>query len=220
MAITVECPNCGVALKVNDDLAGKKARCPQCSAIMEIPGLRPTVPVDSVPAPPEAPQSGKKLSEKLDSVYEQLDKDAGEISLFEGEQVLSKAKGLLGVQVRNPISRLILSFVRFIAALLGSRVICHLYVTDQRLIFNTIGAKLFGIWGRSRGEFSIPLDSVAYFGWNGDTRFLHLIRSYNLEVQSNGGGAFRMHLDLKKEEEVRELASQVNVLIQQAKGRQ
>src|SRR5438477_8429795 len=36
MPITFDCA-CGKTLRVNDDLAGRKARCPACQAVVDIP---------------------------------------------------------------------------------------------------------------------------------------------------------------------------------------
>ena len=37
MAIAVDCPHCGKQLKVKDELAGRKGKCPQCQKTIEIP---------------------------------------------------------------------------------------------------------------------------------------------------------------------------------------
>jgi len=39
VAITVECSNCGKQLKVKDELAGRKGKCPQCQNVLHIPAL-------------------------------------------------------------------------------------------------------------------------------------------------------------------------------------
>jgi hypothetical protein len=39
MSIKVKCEECGVALKIKDELAGKKGNCPQCKAPLHIPAL-------------------------------------------------------------------------------------------------------------------------------------------------------------------------------------
>ena len=49
MPITFNCP-CGKTLRVPDDSAGKRAKCPACSAVVAIP-LPPPPPTP--PAPPE-----------------------------------------------------------------------------------------------------------------------------------------------------------------------
>src|SRR5262245_31163249 len=47
MSILLSCP-CGKKLRVKDELAGKKVKCPGCAAILPVPG-----PVVETPAPPE-----------------------------------------------------------------------------------------------------------------------------------------------------------------------
>lgn len=39
MSIKVKCEECGVSLKIKDELAGKKGNCPQCKAPLQIPSL-------------------------------------------------------------------------------------------------------------------------------------------------------------------------------------
>ena len=39
MSIKVKCEECGAALKIKDDLAGRKGNCPQCKAPLQIPSL-------------------------------------------------------------------------------------------------------------------------------------------------------------------------------------
>lgn len=41
MAIQVTCTSCGKKLQVQDSAAGKRAKCPHCSAIVQIPELTP-----------------------------------------------------------------------------------------------------------------------------------------------------------------------------------
>jgi RsiW-degrading membrane proteinase PrsW (M82 family) len=54
MAISFACA-CGKTLRAADELAGKKTRCPQCSAVLSIP--RAEVEVDTAPVDPEPPPS-------------------------------------------------------------------------------------------------------------------------------------------------------------------
>ena len=39
MPISVKCGDCGKALKAPDALAGKKARCPDCGAVVAVPEI-------------------------------------------------------------------------------------------------------------------------------------------------------------------------------------
>ncbi len=41
MAIAVECPSCGKQMRVKDELAGRKGKCPQCQALIQIPSVGP-----------------------------------------------------------------------------------------------------------------------------------------------------------------------------------
>lgn len=61
MPITFACP-CGKQLKVGDEHAGKRAKCPACAAVLEVPTVEP-----SFPAPPPAPAANE------DDAYKMLD---------------------------------------------------------------------------------------------------------------------------------------------------
>src|SRR5205085_8545674 len=43
VAIAVECPNCGKQMRVKDDLAGRKGKCPQCQTTIQIPAAGPAM---------------------------------------------------------------------------------------------------------------------------------------------------------------------------------
>lgn len=59
MAIEFECKACLSTLRVPDENAGKKARCPSCQTIVMIPGVAPLRPLDdpygSAPSPASTP---------------------------------------------------------------------------------------------------------------------------------------------------------------------
>ena len=65
MAIEFKCQNCQKTLRVADEFAGKKARCPNCQTILLVEGDTETVeptsvqpPVASTPQPPAYGQTG------------------------------------------------------------------------------------------------------------------------------------------------------------------
>jgi hypothetical protein len=41
VAIAVECPSCGKQMRVKDELAGRKGKCPQCQTMIQIPSAGP-----------------------------------------------------------------------------------------------------------------------------------------------------------------------------------
>jgi TM2 domain-containing membrane protein YozV/phage FluMu protein Com len=51
MAIEFRCTNCNRLLRVGDDTAGKRAKCPQCSTVLTIPAA--TAAADPAPEPEE-----------------------------------------------------------------------------------------------------------------------------------------------------------------------
>jgi hypothetical protein len=50
MPITFNCP-CGKTLRVPDEHAGRRAKCPTCGAVVPIPGPDPVFEVEEKPAP-------------------------------------------------------------------------------------------------------------------------------------------------------------------------
>ncbi len=54
MPISVVCPKCTKKLNAPDALAGKRAKCPQCTTVVVVPGIGVNAGV--VPAPPVAPE--------------------------------------------------------------------------------------------------------------------------------------------------------------------
>ncbi len=50
MSIRVECPTCQVGIRVADEFAGKRGKCPRCKTILEIPALK-TAAVELAPEP-------------------------------------------------------------------------------------------------------------------------------------------------------------------------
>ncbi len=59
MPISVTCPQCSTTLKVKDELAGKRGKCPKCQGAVQIPAASAA---ETKPAPPFAPQPAKKTS--------------------------------------------------------------------------------------------------------------------------------------------------------------
>ncbi|KPL04520.1 MAG: hypothetical protein AMK75_01070 [Planctomycetes bacterium SM23_65] len=66
MAIEFTC-NCGKRLSVPDDVAGRRAKCPSCGAVLDVPG--------AAPPPPSA--EGESTS-KVDQVVDKLSADFAE----------------------------------------------------------------------------------------------------------------------------------------------
>jgi hypothetical protein len=71
MAIELNCPSCQTRMRVADTAAGKKARCPQCQAICEIPPAEPSEPaplspLSESPLSPLAPLSSSFPSSPFD----------------------------------------------------------------------------------------------------------------------------------------------------------
>ncbi|MHB8973043.1 MAG: hypothetical protein ACYC3X_06995 [Pirellulaceae bacterium] len=52
MSIEFACSRCGQILRVGDEAAGKRAKCPQCQSVVPIPAARDSADASSAPAPP------------------------------------------------------------------------------------------------------------------------------------------------------------------------
>lgn len=65
MSITLSCPECSGKLKVADNLAGKKIKCPKCSAVFPVPASEEAIMAEPPPAEPEG------IAETI-SAHEQL----------------------------------------------------------------------------------------------------------------------------------------------------
>jgi hypothetical protein len=53
--IKFPCPQCGVSLKVKEELAGKKIKCPKCAAVAPIPATATVAPPVQAPRPAAPP---------------------------------------------------------------------------------------------------------------------------------------------------------------------
>src|SRR5579883_2033989 len=58
MSIALVCPGCETQLRVAQDAAGGKAKCPQCGTIMEVPSPEESTAFwQSAPAPAQSPET-------------------------------------------------------------------------------------------------------------------------------------------------------------------
>lgn len=74
MPITITCPSCAHKLKIKDEFAGRKVRCPRCSEVVR--ASTPEEPVDAAPParPPRTPPSPPPVPER----HERDDDDLGD----------------------------------------------------------------------------------------------------------------------------------------------
>src|SRR5947209_1257075 len=57
MAIKFNCPHCGKALNVKDNLAGKKGPCPACKKVLTVPAATPAPAAAAAGTPPAPPSA-------------------------------------------------------------------------------------------------------------------------------------------------------------------
>src|SRR5436309_1301759 len=68
MSISIACPNCGKALRVKDEWAGRRATCPGCGTTFPVPGtaaapdapIAANAPPGSQPSPPPPSSTSPK----------------------------------------------------------------------------------------------------------------------------------------------------------------
>jgi hypothetical protein len=122
MPITVTCPSCKQLCQVQDQHAGKKVRCPKCSAVIDVPlpaatpineTLPPTVPAEPLSAGPPGPGLKETLQQStsafgLDALtvkllYAGMGCFAGMIvfTMFPWITVTSAGFGIPGIQGRD-----------------------------------------------------------------------------------------------------------------------
>jgi hypothetical protein len=95
MPITLNCP-CGKTLRVPDASAGKRARCPACQAVIDIPAPREPEPVFEVEEP--APTPGPSPAYKKPYADEDDEENVGTYGLAADEDDKPNADG----KVRPP----------------------------------------------------------------------------------------------------------------------
>jgi len=63
MPISLVCSNCEKNLKIPDEMAGKKVRCPACKTVLTVPAVEEeeeAVDEDEAPPPPKKKPAAKK----------------------------------------------------------------------------------------------------------------------------------------------------------------
>lgn len=88
MSISVTCPECGKGLKAPDAMAGKKAKCPGCDAVVPIPmTVVDAEEIDDEPPPlPSKPKaSSKKPSKPKPQDEDEYDNPFDDLAAYEAE---------------------------------------------------------------------------------------------------------------------------------------
>lgn len=85
MTIKFLCPTCQRQLRVNDEYAGKKAKCPQCGTSVLIP---------PAPVAPQENSSGTKAAEQVGSVSKANTKSADDVYDWEREEAANENQPL------------------------------------------------------------------------------------------------------------------------------
>ncbi len=70
MPISVNCQECGKTLRAPDSLAGKKAKCPQCGAVVSLPAAIVNAELDDAPPPKKKSVAVKPRDEDFDEPAE------------------------------------------------------------------------------------------------------------------------------------------------------
>jgi hypothetical protein len=89
MPITFDC-TCGKMLRVPDEHAGRRAKCPACGSVVPIPGPDPVFEVVEKPKPGAAPPPGQKPATNPD---DDDSDDGGTYKLGPPESTLDNPSG-------------------------------------------------------------------------------------------------------------------------------
>jgi predicted Zn finger-like uncharacterized protein len=74
MPVNIHCPGCNAAMKVREDLAGKKVKCPRCSEVFEVQaGEEEFAPVEEVPEDAIRTTPGRGGKSRSDRAYEEVE---------------------------------------------------------------------------------------------------------------------------------------------------
>src|SRR5664279_3759318 len=60
MSISVTCSACTASFKVKDEFAGRRGRCPKCSAIVQVPAVASPAPPPQAASAPPLPRPDRK----------------------------------------------------------------------------------------------------------------------------------------------------------------
>lgn len=136
MPITVSCPSCGGKINAPDNLAGRKVKCPKCSAPMMLPSdnavteaIQTAAPAPAAPPPPSAPPPRSRPARPAqdDDYYDDEPRDT--------ERIRVRAGGPNGLAIAG----MVLGIVGFIMAFIP----CLGWVLA--IIMGIVGTTLSGI---------------------------------------------------------------------------
>ena len=101
MSITFACGRCGKVFTVEDKFGGKKGKCRQCEAVMDIPKPVPMKPASSrsigrEAAPPKAPAAGRDVAPTPERPSRSSRAPKGDVYGFEEEPLPRHASRLRG----------------------------------------------------------------------------------------------------------------------------
>jgi C4-type Zn-finger protein len=72
MPTTVKCPGCGATLRLRDDLAGKRVKCPKCQGVLTVPAaeepieVEPELEVEAITTEPAPRKSRRPVRDEED----------------------------------------------------------------------------------------------------------------------------------------------------------
>jgi DNA-directed RNA polymerase subunit RPC12/RpoP len=100
--IEFKCSECGKQLRVNDDAAGKKGKCPQCGAMIVVPGeemvtIEAAQPLRATPPPP--PSAGAE--ERANTTAPEIEQKPGPRGI--GGWLIIPAIGLVLAPIRSAV---------------------------------------------------------------------------------------------------------------------
>jgi dipeptidyl aminopeptidase/acylaminoacyl peptidase len=134
MPISISCPSCNATLKLPDAAAGKKAKCPKCSAEFTVDAAAPAAPVETVqPEPSRAPEAPPRRPRRDDRDWDdddvdrrirrRDDDDGGISTLIPTKNPKALAAYYCGVFSIIPCLGLVLGPIALVLGILGLRYV-------------------------------------------------------------------------------------------------
>jgi phage FluMu protein Com len=200
VAIAVECAHCGKQLKVKDELAGKKGKCPQCQNLIQIPAGAPVAvgagafaskPIPK-PAAAKSPAAAPAKAAPAPAVSQPVQLTDEQF----GEQVLSAFNG----QMTPPK----VGFGRKF----GAMIVLMILSLMPLFFFAVIGALAFAAFFlATNNDIPWPVPALQWVAVAAVGIFLLCLIKSLVEPQRRGEATYP--IDLKKDELLREFTTKV-----------
>jgi hypothetical protein len=218
VAIAVQCAHCGKQLKVKDELAGRKGKCPQCQKVIQIPAAQGVAVGAGQGAAKSAPKPASAGSLKSDSVEDIADSSANVAvnatspSTAAPVAAVTKLTRLTDDQYRDQVLAAFSGQMTppkvGIGRKLGALIVLMIIALMPVLYFAVIGAVAFGMYFlATQTLFPWPHPALFYVAEVAAGLFLIGLIKPLIEPQRRGEVVYA--LELPKENTLREFTTRL-----------